>query len=64
MSESAALVDEAGNARAYGVSELAFALKRTIEDAYGFVRLRGELSTIYRFCTVCTASLVAVENAA
>ena len=46
MSESAALVDEAGNARAYGVSELAFALKRTIEDAYGFVRLRGELSKV------------------
>ena len=37
---------EAGNARAYSVSELAFALKRTIEEAYGFVRLRGELSKV------------------
>ena len=34
------------NAKAYSVSELAFALKRTIEGAYGFVRLRGELSKV------------------
>ncbi len=34
------------NAGAYSVSELAFALKRTLEDAYGFVRLRGELSKV------------------
>src|SRR5271167_878013 len=34
------------NAPAYTVSELAFALKRTIEAAYGFVRLRGELSKV------------------
>ncbi len=37
---------EAGNAKPYSVSELAFALKRTIESAYGFVRLRGELSKV------------------
>ena len=37
---------EAGNAKPYSVSELAFALKRTLEDAYGFVRLRGELSKV------------------
>jgi exodeoxyribonuclease VII large subunit len=37
-----------GNAQAYSVSELAFALKRTLENAYGFVRLRGELSKITR----------------
>jgi exodeoxyribonuclease VII large subunit len=36
----------ASNAQAYSVSELAFALKRTLEDAYGFVRLRGELSKV------------------
>jgi exodeoxyribonuclease VII large subunit len=35
-----------GNAKAYSVSELAFALKRTLEDAYGFVRLRGEISKV------------------
>ncbi len=35
-----------GNARVYSVSDLAFALKRTIEDAYGYVRLRGELSKV------------------
>jgi exodeoxyribonuclease VII large subunit len=34
------------NAQPYSVSELAFALKRTIETAYGFVRLRGELSKV------------------
>ncbi len=28
----------------YTVSELAFALKRTVEDAYGLVKLRGEIS--------------------
>ncbi len=38
----------ADNAPPYTVSELAFALKRTIEDAYGFVRLRGELSKVTR----------------
>ena len=37
-----------GNAKAYSVSELAFALKRTVEDAYGFVRLRGEISKVTR----------------
>ena len=34
------------NAPAYSVSELAFALKRTLEEAYGFVRLRAELSKV------------------
>jgi exodeoxyribonuclease VII large subunit len=38
--------ESASNVQAYSVSELAFALKRTIEDAYGFVRLRGELSKV------------------
>jgi exodeoxyribonuclease VII large subunit len=37
-----------GNAKAYSVSELAGALKRTLEDAYGFVRLRGEVSKVTR----------------
>lgn len=39
-------LDSDTNAKAYSVSELAFALKRTLEDAYGFVRLRGELSKV------------------
>src|SRR3954449_9715522 len=34
------------NAKAYSVSELSFALKRTLEEAYGFVRLRGEISKV------------------
>lgn len=36
------------NAKPYTVSELAFALKRTLEDSYGYVRLRGELSKVTR----------------
>ena len=42
----AAAPAEDGNAKPYSVSELAFALKRTLEDAYGFVRLRGEISKV------------------
>jgi exodeoxyribonuclease VII large subunit len=33
-----------GNLVEYSVSELALALKRTVEDAFGLVRLRGEIS--------------------
>lgn len=36
------------NAAPYSVSELAFALKRTLEGAFGYVRLRGELSKVTR----------------
>ena len=36
------------NAPAYSVSELSFAMKKTLEDAYGFVRLRGEISKVTR----------------
>lgn len=39
-------VAEDSNAKPYSVSELSFALKRTLEDAYGYVRLRGELSKV------------------
>src|SRR3954469_2756337 len=45
---AAATTDETGNAQPYSVSELAFALKRTLEDSYGFVRLRGEISKVTR----------------
>jgi exodeoxyribonuclease VII large subunit len=37
-------MDAAGNAHEYTVSELSFALKRSIEDQFGSVRLRGEIS--------------------
>ncbi len=40
--------DGQGNAKPYSVSELSFALKRTLEDAYGFVRVRAELSKVTR----------------
>ena len=33
-----------GNAPELSVSELASALKRTVEDRFGFVRVRGEIS--------------------
>ncbi|MCP1337632.1 exodeoxyribonuclease VII large subunit [Futiania mangrovi] len=36
------------NAPEWSVSELSFALKRTLEDAFGFVRLRGEISGFKR----------------
>jgi exodeoxyribonuclease VII large subunit len=45
MSDQPLLAD---NAPPYSVSELAFALKRTLEEAYGFVRLRGEISKVTR----------------
>ncbi|WP_427452637.1 exodeoxyribonuclease VII large subunit [Litorimonas sp. WD9-15] len=34
------------NTPEYSVSELAFALKRTVEDTYGHVRVRGELGRV------------------
>src|SRR3989344_6096077 len=46
MTDVATPPDETGNAKAYSASELAFALKRTLEDSCGFVRLRGELSKV------------------
>lgn len=39
---------ESSNAAPYSVSELAGALKRTIETAYDHVRLRGEISKVTR----------------
>ncbi len=36
------------NLHEYTVSEIAFALKKTIEDAYGLVRVRGEISGFKR----------------
>jgi exodeoxyribonuclease VII large subunit len=35
---------QATNLVEYTVSELAFALRRTVEDAYGLIKLRGEIS--------------------
>ena len=48
MTDAPTIIVPDGNAKAYSVSELAFALKRTLEDSYGFVRLRGELSKVTR----------------
>ena len=43
MSEPAKTIP---NLPEYSVSEISSALKRTIEDAYGFVRVRGEISNL------------------
>jgi exodeoxyribonuclease VII large subunit len=40
--------DTAGNAPEFSVSEIAHALKRTVEDSFGHVRVRGELSGVKR----------------
>ena len=40
--------DSASNVQAYSVSELAGALKRTLETTYDHVRLRGEISKVTR----------------
>ena len=42
MSEPAP--NRARNAAEYTVSEISGALKRTVEDAFGHVRVRGEIS--------------------
>jgi exodeoxyribonuclease VII large subunit len=44
MSESPPLPSPASNVPVYSVGELSGALKRTIEQAYGHVRVRGEIS--------------------
>jgi exodeoxyribonuclease VII large subunit len=45
---AAAPADSTANAQAYSVSELSLALKRTLENTFGYVRLRGELSKVTR----------------
>ena len=42
------MLTTATNLAEYTVTELAFALKRTVENAYGLVRVRGELSGFKR----------------
>ena len=37
-------VRRCNNVAEWTVSELSAALKRTVEDAYGYVRVRGEMS--------------------
>lgn len=47
--ETGELLDEpvaAPNVAEFSVSELSFALKRTLEDTYGYVRVRGELGRV------------------
>ncbi len=41
-----AMTDASTNAHEYTVSELSGALKRTVEDTYGHVRVRGELGRV------------------
>lgn len=49
--ETAALLakeDKGGNAPPFSVSEISSALKRTVEDRFGYVRVRGEISGFKR----------------
>ena len=48
MSDLFSSADSASNLQAYSVSELAGALKRTLEQTYDHVRLRGEISKVTR----------------
>ncbi|MBI1260689.1 MAG: exodeoxyribonuclease VII large subunit [Rhizobiales bacterium] len=43
-SAAAAGATSPGNAHEFSVSELSFALKRTVEDTFGHVRVRGEIT--------------------
>src|SRR5690606_34522818 len=46
---NAAMAESAfGNVHEYSVSELAGAVKRALEDEFGFVRVRGELGKVTR----------------
>ncbi|WP_237152289.1 exodeoxyribonuclease VII large subunit [Oryzibacter oryziterrae] len=38
------MTDATSNVAEYSVSEISFALKRSVEDQFGFVRVRGEIS--------------------
>ena len=40
------MTDAQSNAHEYSVSELALSLKRTVEDQFGHVRVRGELGRV------------------
>ena len=42
--EAAPFAGPAGNAHEFSVSELSFSLKRTVEETYGHVRVRGEIT--------------------
>ncbi|NWH07528.1 MAG: exodeoxyribonuclease VII large subunit [Alphaproteobacteria bacterium] len=48
MTESEGSGQPLANTREYSVSELSRALKRTVEDAFPFVRVRGELGPVKR----------------
>ncbi len=48
MNDLLSAADSASNLQAYSVSELAGALKRTLEQTYDHVRLRGEISKVTR----------------
>ncbi len=46
--DGGAPVEGTSNVLEYSVSELSFALKRTVEETYGYVRVRGELGRVSR----------------
>ncbi|WP_420338752.1 exodeoxyribonuclease VII large subunit [Roseibium sp.] len=42
------MADTSSNVAEFSVSEISFSIKRTMEDAFGYVRVRGELGRISR----------------
>ncbi len=42
------MADSTSNVAEFSVSEISFSIKRTMEDAFGYVRVRGELGRISR----------------
>ena len=42
------MTDKASNIAEFSVSEISFSIKRTMEDTFGYVRVRGELGRISR----------------
>ena len=64
--EPAGLVAKEGagdNAAALSVSEISAALKRVVEDRFGFVRVRGELSGLKRAASGHVYMALKDENA-
>jgi exodeoxyribonuclease VII large subunit len=59
-----AMTPPGDNAPPFSVSELSAALKRTVEDRFGYVRLRGEISKVTRHASGHVYLTLKDENAA
>ncbi|WP_428670513.1 exodeoxyribonuclease VII large subunit, partial [Roseibium sp.] len=48
LKKESSVADSTSNVAEFSVSEISFSIKRTMEDAFGYVRVRGELGRISR----------------